>query len=250
MAWGSVATLGSTQSKAANQATLVLTTSAALEAGNVGVIIIAKDNDAGTDDTDGNEVTSVTDSAGNTWTKALENVYTGGGGGAQAAATCDIWYVKATNELASGGGITVTFAVAANVDAAAATAWEFTAGGTVSIEATNHSVSDADPPSLDATTSNAEFLRVRGIAGEGSNLTATMTPTTNWAGFDENGTTGAGGATNISVRGEWRISTGTSDASDPTWAATQHSNVYVAFKEAAAAGGAVATNATVTRINN
>jgi hypothetical protein len=93
MAIASVGTLGTAVNTGNNQASIVLTTSATLEAGNLGVIVISVDNNQTTDGDEG-AVSGVVDSAGNTWLKGAE--FTNGQGTAQTGATCSVWYVRAT----------------------------------------------------------------------------------------------------------------------------------------------------------
>jgi len=127
-------------------------------------------------------------------------------------------------------------------------AWNYpiTPDATIVIEATNTLANDgADPGSLDATTANIACLRIRGIAGETNDTTA-LTVTSSWTAFTGNNTAGNPTASNMGVRGEFIISTGTGAASDPTYVAADHASVYVAFKEkftvrAWASGGALAT---------
>lgn len=70
MAFASVGTLGTGLSSGNNQTSLVLTTSAAAEAGNLVVLCVAVDNNQTTDG-DSTAVSGITDSAGgNTWTRA------------------------------------------------------------------------------------------------------------------------------------------------------------------------------------
>ena len=237
--WTSVGTLGSNQSKTANKSSMSMTTSAAAEASNMVVLVVTCDNNQTTDGDEG-MVSGVTDSAGgNTWTKGKE--FTNGQGTAQTGATVSLWFSKLTNQINSGGTITAALTNNTTRDACGISAWEFTigAGNVVTVEATNTLANDgADFGSLNATTSNAEFLRIRAGAVEmGDAADFDVTPTTNWTEMTQNGTSGAGSATNMQVWGEFRISTGTSDASDPThntFPANDKASVYVALKEAAA----------------
>jgi hypothetical protein len=86
--------------------------------------------------------------------------------------------------------------------------------------------------SLDATTPNVECLRVRAIASEGNTGTL-LTQTSGWTRFGL-ARSGTGTAdTEMEVRGEWRIATGTSFPSAPTGGAgiADHASAYVAFNE-------------------
>ena len=255
MAIASVGTLGSVGSKTANQASLVLTTTATLEAGNLGVIAIAVDNN-GTTDADEGAVTGVVDSAGNTWSKAAE--FTNGNAAAQAGATVSVWYKVVGTPLASGGTITASFSNSTSRDASGCHAWEFTkgAGTTIEVEGTpgTEAVDAADAGSLDVTTANIECLRFRAIASEqniGGDGTLISTNTTSWTNITRAGTTGGSGVTNMGIGGEFIISTATNAASDPTFAATSdRASVYVAFKEVSAAVFIAGDDVTITRQSN
>src|SRR6478609_7941877 len=232
MAFASVGTGGTTANTANNQATSSHTVATNnLTAGRLGVLIISVDNSA-TADGDQTAVTSMTDSAGNTWTKAVE--YQAGGGANQGGAVCSIWYCLATNTLNAGGTISWSFtANTSRRDESCSTLWIYTvgAGVTVSVEATNGvATTAADAPSLNATTSNIACLRVRGCGCELNNATQMTATDGTWTLFTN--TRSANVATAVAVYGEWKISTGTGDASNPTLPATcDHGSAYVAFRE-------------------
>ena len=235
MAWGSVGTLGSGQEKTSDDS-LVLTTSAAAEVGNVIIVAMGFDN-IGTTDGDLSEVASVVDSAGNTYTKLKEQ--TNGNGAAAAGGTVSLWYTKVTSELALGGTITATLSAATT--AKAISAWEFsvTAGATITLEGSTSAVHDlADPAAMTIDSlANQEYLWFVADVEETPN-TGTYTPDADYTAIDKNGTTGDAGATNILVAGGFRIFTGTADTYDAdTGADRDGAQVYVALKEAVAAGG-------------
>lgn len=240
MAFASVGSAGSGSSKTANQSSTALTTSATIEAGNLAVLMIAVDNNASTDGDEG-AVSSVTDSAGgNTWSKALEFCFADTA--SQAGSTCSVWYCVLATQLSSGGTVTANYTNNTSRDAMGWQIWEFTKGAstTVAVEATNTQASDGtDPASLDAITANIECLRIRAVSVEGasdgqqSNIT---TNTTSWTNIPRAGTTGGSATSNQTISGEFHISTGTGDASDPTYqiAGGDRASCYVAFKEVAA----------------
>src|SRR3990172_7887890 len=94
MAFASVGTLGSAQDKTAGT-TIQMTTSAAAEAGNLVIVVVARD--------EGGLISSISDSAGgNTWKNAadVENA---------AGSAASIWYSVLTNQIANGGTITANF---------------------------------------------------------------------------------------------------------------------------------------------
>lgn len=232
MAFSDLGSLGATGSTANNQATLALTTAAAASAGELVVLVIADDN-IGTADQDGQEVASVTDNSSggpNSWNQA--HGWTNGQGVAQGGAAVQIWYSVLTHAISNGGTITVTFSNATTSDATGLTARHFSFSGTqVAIENVNHLADDAaDPSSLDATTGNIACLRIRGIAGEVGNDTS-LTPTTNWTAWANGNSATSGTTAEMCARAEHHISTGTTDASNPTWVSCDSASVYVAFKE-------------------
>ncbi len=217
MAWGIVGSLGTATSTSANQSSLVLTTSATLEVGNVGIINVSCDNHQ---TTDGDEVavTSVVDSAGNTWTKFLE--YCNGQGTAQAGATTSIWRTIATSQLNSGGTITANFSNAASRDACSATADEFTiaSGSTLSLDSSTTLSIDAAASGSALTLSgltSRERLWYRGQASE-MNTDPQGTVTSGWtASTLANANTGTG-ATSMCASGEFIIATAAGVTSDPS----------------------------------
>jgi len=234
MAFTHIGNIGTALSTSNNQASLVMTTSAALEAGNLGVLIIAVDNPTGTEGPS-TAVSSVTNSGtAATWTRAVGFTNTNGGA-AQDGADISIWYAQPRTTIASGATITATFANATTSDASAMSCREFTVatGSKIGVSATNTLANDAAAQgSLNATTPNAQHLRVRAIASESSSTTA-LTPTSTWTIFTQ-AISGAGtSATEIGIRGEFLISTDTSAASAPTGGAgaVDHASAYVAFIE-------------------
>ena len=243
MTFSSGVSVGSTNSKVANQASLTLNFGIfqCPVQGELVVAVIAVDNNQTTDGDEG-AVTGLTDNFGNTWQKGAE--FTNGQGAVQAGATCAIWFSKWTNPVAgspTAGTITVSFSNATSRDASAITVWRFQASDAtktaVVVEATATLASDntANSGSLDATTASIECLRVRGMAFEQDIVNAGISPTLFWSAMDTNGTTGGTAATNMSVLGEFIItSTATGAASNPTGSGVlgDWASVYVALKEA------------------
>lgn len=240
MAFASVGTIGSNSSVAADQSSLAITTTAVAEVDRLVTVHIALDNNQTTDGDEG-AVSSVTDSAGNTYSKGGE--FCNGNGLAQAGATISEWYSVITTQLASGGAITANFTNNTSRDSVAMSAWKFTkgAGTTVSVEATNSVADDAasSVSALDATTANIECLRLRGVASE-TNAANGFIATASWTAFTQKLANNAGGPlASIFLHGEFRIFTGTGASSAPTYTplAVDHASVYVALKETGGAAG-------------
>ena len=147
--------------------TLVVATSAALEAGNIGVCVIGEDETStGTTDGDNGMITGVTDAAGNTWQKGIEfcNMQTST---AANGACVDIWYTKAATQLNSAANITITFS--ASTTSRAATCDEFTEANVLGIAVGANGLANdaADPGSMtEATVISREHLFIRGSACE------------------------------------------------------------------------------------
>jgi hypothetical protein len=235
-AWAAFASVGSfcsTGNKIAG-ATVNHTTTANLDAGNLGVIAYASDNLATTDGNTNTHLT-LTDIAGNTWTKAREftNAQTGPGTGV----TVSIWYSKVATTLTTGTNrMTMTFS--GSITAKAMACWEFTmgAGNVVKVDGGADLANDAvDTGSITrGGLANVSHLWVRASGGEYSAGGSTYTVSTNFTTFTHTTShTGAGAAdSNITARGEFRIFTGTSQATNPTvGGAVDHAATMVAFSE-------------------
>lgn len=231
-------------SKTANQATLVVTTATtAGSIGNLVVVCYGVDN-AATSDQDEGAVTGITDNSGgsNAWTKGAEWTNSPSAT-AQAGQVCGLWYCDLTTALPVGSTITLAFSSSTLRDASAANVTYFTkgAGSTVSVEGTPTNASDvtsATISALNVTTANIECVRVRAVASETGQSGSDLTKTAAFTGLlTLSTTTGNPGTTNASIRGEYLISTGTGQSSQPTEAfgAANHSSVYVAFKEVVSA---------------
>ena len=239
-AWGTGGAIcGATEEVSDTSITCTLTSAENAEAGNVLIVLGATDN---VDTTDGVTTlhSSMTDSQGNTYTKACE--FTNGQGAAAAGATISVWYSKLTTQLvATTDSITLNTSSAVT-DKVINTLDEFTitSGNIVSVEGACQTLAndnaDAGSQTISGLTSQ-EYLFVRGIATE-SNAALSMTATTNYTLLPNDGcnnTTGGGEASDMGACGEFRIFTGTGDTSDPTLVDTTNDNasVYVALKEAA-----------------
>jgi hypothetical protein len=211
LSFASVGTLGSAQSKTSTT-TVVVTTGATAEAGNLVIVESAWDN---TDTSDGETTRlSVADSASNTWTKIAE--YTDSEGSAAAdGATVAVWFSVLDNQLGSGGTITVT-STDARV-AKAANAWEFTidedavlvqdyvtlAGGT---GGNPGPITISDLPSR-------EYLMIHALASERTQAT-TFTQDADYTDITWQGTTGGATNDNMRIIGGFRIATLTGDTVD------------------------------------
>lgn len=221
-------TLGSASDKTAGTSITLAVTDAA-DAETVVVVIVAKDNAASAD---GNtsEVTSVTDTAGTTYTKARE--FCNAQGAANAGATVAIYFGIPPVKLNVSDTIVANFSDSRT--ASAISAWKFVVGvgSYVYVVGTGDLANDgADPGSIAISgLASGEYLYVRAIAGETSTGTA-LTPTASHTVFTQAGTAGSTADTNMCIRGEFIIATGTGDTSDPTWVSADCASAMVAFQE-------------------
>lgn len=211
-----------------------------IEAGNIAILWFAGDNNATVNGNDG-LLSSVADSAGNTWT--VQRCFTNAqGGGKKGATTCLAWS-KLTTALTSGSSTitantnyngTTTYAKAIVVK-------EFTvaAGNTISAVATATDLENdnQDPGSMTISgLTNTEHLFIRSTALERAN--ASWTATGGYTSSGCNGTTGGSGATNMTVCGEFRVLTATSSTSNPSLSSEDCASIFLAFDEVTAPGTA------------
>ena len=235
-AFAAITYIGSIGTQTANTSgnTLVITTSATLEAGNIAIVSIAMDN-VGTTDADHSEITSVVDSSSNTYAKLCE--FTNGQGGAAAGATASLYMTKATVQLTSGGTITVNFAN--SITSRVVRASEFTVSANYTLTQSSTCQTDDndgnDPSSLAFSgLSSVERLYFRAISEEGNSTTG-ITVTTDYTtiGAPVVADTGSN-ASSIGLRGEFKIATATGETSDPNTPGTlDGASVFVALHETA-----------------
>jgi hypothetical protein len=216
--------------------TIVLTTTATIEAGNLAVLLIGFDN-TGTGNGDLNEITGVADSTGsNTWVEGKENTY--GQGAAAAGVTSAIWYCRLTSQLTVGGTITVT--LANSTADRVMVVEEFTVGANVTqaaaAQVTGTTTANAYGSLTFSGLSSTHRLYIRSAAREANfaNTTA-LTPSTSF-----NVTTperSRNNAAAITIRGEYRINTSTGETSNPSISnnAQDSSSVFIALQESAGA---------------
>jgi len=182
-------------------------------------MIVATDNIA-TFDGSTNDHRSVTDSVGNTWTKARE--FTTAGTATPAAAgtgaTVSIWYTKATVSLPTTGSITVNFS--GSITAKAATCYAFNMGASTAIKVDGGSdlpnINGANAGSITLSgLASIEHLWLRGMAIESNSTTYTASTSFTASFATANANTGTV-LTSMNARGEHMIFTGTSQTTAPT----------------------------------
>jgi hypothetical protein len=209
-------------------------TTRSVSAGQMVVLMVVTDNTS-TSNSDAGVVSSVTDSGGNTYTKAKE--WQLGSPGALAGSVCSLWYGVITTPLSIAQDVTANFTGSADRDAVVLLSHEFGISGPIEVVDTNSATATASSTlaSLNVTTPNVECLRIR-LAGLETNAAQSFYTrrTSGWNALGGSGVIASSGTagTSQTLVGEYRISTGTGDASAPSTlvGAVDHCSIYVAFK--------------------
>jgi hypothetical protein len=241
---GFAATLGTGTNKA-TQTTVSATTDIAVGINQVVVVCVASDNE---DTADGQtSLHSGVTIDGNAATKGGE--FTNAQGAANAGATASGWYWRNTtgSSIASASTVVATHSVGKDAKAITALLFDIDSLLTLATDGIQTAADDAaDPSSITATGAvNDLHLWVRIIAIE-SDTAGSITPTAGWTAFQGTGTTGGAETSNISVRGEWKISTGTSSgASNPTVSAKDSASVLIGIALTAVVPGSGTSNLTL-----
>ena len=211
--------------------TLAITTGVLAPVGGCIIVSTAWDN---TDTADGETTRlSCTDSAGNTYTKAVE--FTNGQGAAAAGATVAVFFTDVTVDLPVGGTITVTCDTARTVKVAAARWFDKTVrtNTTTAISYQTNAGDAADPASMTISgLPSREYLFFHAVGLEGL-TTDVITYSTNYTSTNGDGTNNGGAAdTNMNVRSEWRVLNWTGDSVDMgVSVARDYAQVFIAFRE-------------------
>jgi hypothetical protein len=200
-----------------------------MNAGELLVVCITKDN-IQTTDGNTNEVTSCTDSVGNTFTKARE--FCNGQGGANAGSVIAVYYSVLAFAITTSNTFTANFSSAITAKALMGRRFTIGAGSTISVQTAIDLASDgADPASMAISgLASAEYLFFRGMSRE-SDTVVSITPTSGFTTSAYTATSGGATASNQSAGAEWKITTGTGATSNPTWEAADGASVFIAFKE-------------------
>lgn len=228
MGIASLTSLGSVSDKTAGTS-ITLTTTDSADPSILVVVIVAKDN-AATADGNTSEVTSVTDTAGTSYVKARE--FCNAQGAADAGATVAIYYGIPPVKLNTGDTIVANFSDSRTASCLSAWSYLIGVGSTMAVVGSGDLANDAADPGSIAISglTSGEYLYVRATAGEvasGLNWTATAS----YTNFANASTAGGASDTNMAIRGEFIIATGTGSTSDPTWTAADCASTMVAFQE-------------------
>lgn len=213
--------------------TLTITTTADVAAGDVVCLACVCPNTGTADSTSANEITGVTDTASNTWSKAGEQVNTVAGVAADGV-TVAVFYTRAANAMASGATITITYAN--SITSKAAVTRKFT-GALGAIQQATGSPKYANPNSGNdfgslsySSLASKSRIYFRGMC-KGANIAAPdLTPSSNFTDID--GLRSHNSAAAICAMAEFRVNTSTGETSAPTYSGnTQESaSVFIALE--------------------
>lgn len=237
MAWTATTNrFGVAVSKVADQASITSAVVAGgnMVAGSVTIITVVVDNHATVDGDEG-AVVSVTDTKGNTYFKAAE--FANGNGAAQTGVTVSVWFSLLTTTLVLGADTcTATFSNSSSRDASCITNRNFTitAGNRVSVSQVQTVADDATDPSAQTIAGliSNEYLFYHMLGAEAP-TTDTYTLTAGYTDATNIGTSGGAADSNVQLRGEFRILTGTGDTVNiaSVTADRDYAQVYIAFLE-------------------
>lgn len=231
MAWGFTRSDPANFDKTAGTSMTMSIGTPAIPVDNVFIVIVAKDNTTTTEQ-QSTEVSSVTDTVSNTYTKIGEYSK---GGAADSSATCSVWYTQVTTEITASSAITANFAASITAKAMAGAIFTVAAGSTVTPQSPQFAAGTgtAAPSMSISGLPNKEYLFLRGIAIETSS--GGQIETAGYAEIAGTRTTGGGGASNMGAQGEWDIATGTGSTSAPIVVSADHAHVFFALEEILAA---------------
>lgn len=238
MAIGATPTQCGNGPSAASSTSWTLTTTAAVDVGEIGVLRTASDNISSVDG-DNNEIVSVTGGTG-TWDKLSE--YTNSQGAAAAGVTISAWVFTPSGSNAIGTVLTITLASARTQKVAALEKWT-TGSGTSLRQTTEAAVvtSQVDAGGGFGASSytgltNLERLYLRVLGAEMS-TTASVSPT---SGFSALSTFRSSTSSPVSLLGEQRVATSTGETSNPSFTpVADKAGMFFALEEYTPSGGAI-----------
>ena len=229
MAFTSNVSLGTANSTAAST-TLALTTTSIAEVGKLVVLIIAADNTSTVNTGSGNEITTISDTAGNAYVKLRE--FVNSQGAAAAGVTVSLWIARITTELASASTITIT--LGASRVSKCVSAHKFSVDSGFTYENMGGADLENDAADLGAISlaglPNREYLYIRASAQE-TNAT-TQTETLGYTLFTAATASTGVVATSVATSGsEFKIVTSGNQTSDSTASPVDSASVFVALRE-------------------
>lgn len=207
MAWAFVANRGISTNKAAIDP-LVITPLATISAGSILVVFAAFDSSLN----GASDIGPVTDSKGNTYSLVLEAFPQG----SETLAQIAIYASKLTAELTTADTVSIQNNSLRSALCGGLSQFSVAAGKTFSVAGTNTADGNGTTPSATISgLSSIERLWFGLVGVEGPN-TDSFTQDADYANATVTGTSGAGAASNMSLRTGTRIATLTGDTYNPT----------------------------------
>jgi len=225
MTWAFAANITPGSNKTANQTTLSLTYTANIN--DFVVFGIAIDNNASIDGSDAiiSNIYSTDGTKFNSWAN-----YCNSKGEPTDGVTGQLIYGFAQSSASN--TITIELLNSTSRDASAWAGARFTKDPNTFISGAFSAVANdfVDPSSLSITSPDTETLRVRLVASESSTTNA-LTTTASFTEIPGTNTSGGTSNSNVGIRMEWIIYTGTNIASNPTLYSATHVSLYTYFLE-------------------
>lgn len=224
-----VTSVGSAASVTPGQTSISKSPSPAIAVGKIAFAAVVKDNTS-TVNGDNSEVTSVTDSQGNTWTKVME--YTKSSGAAADGTTASLWICNGvTVQIETTDSITAAFA-ACDARIIGLATCDVDAGNILQVAATTHYVGTSSTPTVTLSSlANKEYLFMPLLGSENNGTGGSYTNYTNLATGRANG---GSGSTSQQILWAYRVLTGTGDSATSSAIVGDKVVLYVAFEEIAA----------------
>lgn len=228
MAWAQKGTIVGTGRKTTGTAVVTLTTG--FTTGDVVVVWTAADPGTTGTGADGScEVNTVSDSKGNTYTRARENRFNASG--AATGIRNGIFYTKVTTALVSGDTVQVNVASSSPAKALRVIGFSVSAGNDATMHAnTGSQAADSSGAIALANLDSQEYLFVACIGADQS-VNSPVDADATWSDNGANGTSGGASSSNVNLRAGYKITTATGATYD--WVNLQPvaNSIIVAFRE-------------------
>lgn len=185
-----------------------------------------------------NEVSSVVDSVGNTYTRAVD--YTFNNGGAGNGANVSIWFCKVTVAFTGTTTIQANFTTSRVAKCLQVLRWSTGAGTTIAVDGTPQVAGNSTGAATLTipTLTNVQHLMICANAFEGTAQTFTMNPDLLYGAAQGIATSGGSGVTNIAGTIMHKIkAAATSESCTTSGTAGDQAIVFLALKEVTAGGG-------------
>lgn len=229
MAWSFTGPRASGTNKAASATVVGADITAQVDPGAILIVAVAFDNTLSADGD--STLVTITDAAGNVYTRVVE--WQNSNGAAADGAAIGLYVTQVTASIAIGDLYTATFATVPTAKVIGAGEAAVAAGKTWQLvgSATSAVTNSTTPSATLSGLASQEYLFIGAVAVEGPS-TDTFTVATNYTSINTPNTTGGADDTNIKLRWARRILTGTGDTFAPVLGtARDGACAFIALKE-------------------